>query len=74
MKYPVTLNWDTNPHMERWNEVCAWSIEHFGLPGGRYTTEIDADRMTWHFDDARDQLIFILAWGRDNTPNTANIG
>lgn len=64
--YPVTLDWAKRPTMEAWNEICAWSIEHFGLPGIRYQTEVSTERMTWYFQDQRDQLVMIVAWGNDN--------
>jgi len=64
--YPVRLDWENNPHMEHWNEVCAWAVEHFGLPGDRYRTEITKDYMTWYFIAQQDQLIMSLAWGNDN--------
>lgn len=40
-----------------WNETCANIIEHFGLPGGKYTTEISADDMRFFFTDERDALM-----------------
>jgi hypothetical protein len=64
--YPVTLMWDTNPSMEHWNEICAWTVEHFGLPGNQYQAEISTEYMTWFFTNSQDQLIFSLAWGNDN--------
>jgi hypothetical protein len=36
-----------------WNETCANIIEHFGLPGGKYTTEVSADDMRFFFTDER---------------------
>lgn len=66
MNYSVRLNWESNPHMVYWSEICAWTVEHFGLPGSRYLTHITQDYMIWDFVDDRDQLLFILAWGNDN--------
>lgn len=63
--FPVTLDWARRPSMEQWNLICAWSVDHFGLPGIRYQTEVDTARMTWYFADERDQLIMTLAWGND---------
>lgn len=63
--YPVRLTWERRPYMEPWNEICAWTIEHLGLPGIRYRTEITSEDMTWHFATQEDQLIFTLAWGND---------
>ncbi len=64
--HPVRLDWENNPYMEHWNEVCAWTVEHFGLPGHKYRTEINKDYMIWFFEDQQDQLIMTLAWGNDN--------
>ena len=66
--YPVTLDWARRPNMERWNEICAWTIEHFGLPGIRYQTEVDVARMTWYFQSQQDQLVMTVAWGNDTLP------
>lgn len=67
VKYPYTvrLDWESNPNMNHWNEICAWTIEHMGLPGDKYRTEITADYMVWNFISQTDQLIFTLAWGND---------
>lgn len=64
-QYPVTLDWDQRPSMQAWNEICAWTIEHFGLPGHRYTTEVGTERMTWYFASQQDQLTMTVAWGND---------
>jgi hypothetical protein len=40
-----------------WNETCASVIEHFGLPGGKYTTEVAADDMRFFFKDDYDGLM-----------------
>ena len=65
--YPVTLDWAVRPEMEKWNEICAWTIEHFGLPGIRYVTEISPERMTWYFETIEDKLLFVVAWGDDTS-------
>jgi hypothetical protein len=65
--YPVRLNWCTNPNMTHWNEVCAWGVEHMGLPGDRYCTEITEEYMIWNFMDRKDQLLFSVAWGNDGS-------
>ena len=40
-----------------WNETCANIIEHFGLPGNKYTTELSADEMKFFFKDEREALM-----------------
>lgn len=45
-----------------WNEVCAWAIEKFGLPGERFMTSANVDFMDFIFPDDRDALMFSLRW------------
>jgi len=59
--YPVRVNWGQGADtMLYWNELCASSIEMFGLPGDRFITDISAKAMTWTFRDDRDALLFKL--------------
>jgi hypothetical protein len=59
--YPVTVRWgagaDTIPY---WNEICAASIDMFGLPGDRFITDIGPEAMTWIFRSDKDALLFKL--------------
>jgi hypothetical protein len=45
-----------------WNEVCAWAIEKFGLPGERFTTTANVDYMEFHFPSEYDALMMSLRW------------
>ena len=45
-----------------WDNVCVYALEHFGLPGQRYITDISEHRMIWSFKDPRDALMFKLRW------------
>ena len=45
-----------------WDKVCIYAIEHYGLPGKNYITDMSADRMVWSFRDSRDALMFKLRW------------
>ena len=40
-----------------WNELCARVVEHFGLPGDRFTTHPETDWMTFSFNDEQDALM-----------------
>ena len=62
-QYPVRITWARHP---RWNLICAWCIEHLGLPGDRYITDVQEDHMQWYFLAREDQLLFTLAWGDDS--------
>jgi hypothetical protein len=46
----------------RWDDVCIYAIEHYGLPGKNYITDMSVDRMVWSFKDPRDALMFKLRW------------
>jgi hypothetical protein len=52
----ITVPWK-NQSNTWWNETCANILEHFGLPGDRYVTEITADHMHFDFSDDRDALL-----------------
>ena len=64
LKYPyqVKITWERDPH---WGEICAWALEHFGLPGGRFVTNPTRDYLQFNFVDNRDRLLFVTAWGHD---------
>ena len=40
-----------------WNEICAKVVEHFGLPGGRYTSHPAEDWMVFRFKDNQDHFM-----------------
>ena len=52
----ITVPWK-NQTNTWWNETCANILEHFGLPGDRYITEITADYMHFDFNDDKDALM-----------------
>ena len=40
-----------------WNEICARIVDKFGLPGGKYTTEVSENEMKFFFRDEREALL-----------------
>ena len=52
----VTVPWENQPNVW-WNETCASIIDHFGLPGGKYVTEVNENYMNFIFYDDRDALL-----------------
>lgn len=52
----IKIPWE-NQNNNWWNETCAQIIEHFGLPGDRYTTEVSADEMKFFFKDDKEALL-----------------
>ncbi len=50
--------------MKQWDQIAAWGIETFGLPGDRYVTDVNVLYMVWWFRDPRDQTLFVLRNGQ----------
>ena len=56
----VTVHIPWNPRansVSAWNQITASIVEHFGLPGYKYTTEITEHYMNFQFQDDREGLI-----------------
>jgi len=54
-----------------WNELCAWSIERFGMPNTeRYAWRAKANHMDFVFADDHDALMFQLYCGYSERINT----
>lgn len=53
----VKLAWESPKSRQFWTEPCASIIEHFGVPGERYTTTLTHDTMLLHFKDSKDAVI-----------------
>jgi hypothetical protein len=45
-----------------WNEICAWSIEQFGLPGDKFEWHPTEECMEFYFYDERDAIQLMLRW------------
>jgi hypothetical protein len=59
----VRIPWKQGDSITIWDETCAWAIEHFGLPGDKYSTHPTEDYMDFIFKDERDAVHFELRWG-----------
>jgi len=63
MTTTVRVNWSREfDNKLMWNEVCAWAVERFGLPGDRFTTCVNVNYMEFIFVDYRDALLMGLRW------------
>jgi hypothetical protein len=58
----VRIPWKEGDTITKWNETCAWAIEHYGLPGDRYSTHPTEGYMDFYFQDERDAIHFNLRW------------
>ncbi len=61
MAITIQVPWQ-NPydHGDMWNELLAWTMETYGLPGDRWTYTPTADYMDFHFPDEQDSIMFQL--------------
>lgn len=59
VRIPWTIRTDNEGY---WNEVCAWAIERFGLPGDRFQTYANVNYMDFVFVSNKDALLMALMW------------
>ena len=52
----ITIPWENQSNIW-WNETTASIIEHIGLPGGRYTTEVNTECMKFNFKNNNDAFM-----------------
>lgn len=66
MSTTVRIYWNREYDNETmWNEVCAWAIEYFGLPGDRFTTRASVNYMEFIFPNKKDALLMSLRWSAE---------
>lgn len=59
----VRLEWkDGRDNTESWNEICAWCIEQYGLPGKNFEWHPETDYMDFYFYNEKNAAHFILRW------------
>ena len=57
----IRVPWsDPYNHGDAWNELLAWTVETFGLPGDRMQFHPTENYMDFTFDDEHDALMFQL--------------
>ena len=66
VRIPWTIKTDNAGY---WNEVCAWAIERFGLPGGKFVTSANINYMDFVFENNKDALMMALMWNARIVPN-----
>jgi len=52
----ITVPWKNQSNLW-WTDTCAKIIEHFGLPGNKYKTEVSAECMHFYFENKQDALL-----------------
>jgi hypothetical protein len=70
MSSTVRIPWSRKHDNEyKWNEVCAWAIEYFGLPGDRFQTHANVDYMDFVFQSNKDALVMAIQWNGQIVPD-----
>jgi hypothetical protein len=63
MTSTVRIPWNRDRDNEyRWNEVCVWVTELFGLPGDRYLRHANVNYIEYVFTSNKDALLMSLRW------------
>lgn len=64
MSPTIRVPWE-NPYDKdhQWNELLAWTVETFGLPGERVQFHPTAEYMDFTFNEENDALMFQLKTG-----------
>jgi hypothetical protein len=70
MSSTVRIAWGRDfDNEQRWNNVCALAIEHFGLPGDRFQSHANVNYMDFVFKSNKDALLMALMWNAPIVPN-----
>jgi len=70
MSSTVRISWSREfDDQQRWNDVCAWAIERFGLPGDRFQSHANVNYMDFVFKSNKDALLMALMWNAPIVPN-----
>ena len=70
MSSTVRISWSREfDDRQRWNDVCAWAIERFGLPGDRFQSHANVNYMDFVFNSNKDALLMALMWNAPIVPN-----
>jgi hypothetical protein len=64
MSITIRVPWtDEYNHGDAWNELLAWTVETYGLPGEKVSFHPTHNFMDFTFDDENDALMFQLKTG-----------
>ena len=64
MSVTIRVPWtDPYNHGDAWNELLAWTVETYGLPGEKISFHPTMDHMDFTFNDENDALMFQLKTG-----------
>lgn len=70
MSSTVRIAWSRElDNEQKWNEVCAWAVERFGLPGDRFQSHANVNYMDFVFKSNKDALLMALMWNAPIVPD-----
>ena len=70
MSSTVRIAWGREFHnKQQWDNVCAWAVERFGLPGDRFRCHAKTDYMDFIFISNKDALMMALMWNAPIVPD-----
>ena len=70
MSSTVRIAWSREFHnKQQWNNVCAWAVERFGLPGDRFQSHANVNYMDFIFTSNKDALLMALMWNAPIVPD-----
>jgi|LakMenEpi03Aug12_release.lakeMendotaPanAssembly.Ray.scaffolds.fasta_scaffold66902_8 hypothetical protein len=58
--YTIRIPWRMDDTINSWNDICAWAVEHYGLPGDKFITHPTEDYMDFMFRNEEDAIHFSL--------------
>jgi hypothetical protein len=53
----ITISWQQRADSLQWHTLCASVVEHFGLPGDRYTSHPTENNMQFVFKNDHDAFL-----------------
>ena len=57
MLHEIHIPWKAGDSITGWSDLCASVVEHFGLPGDRFITEVCIDWMKFQFYNEKDAFL-----------------
>jgi hypothetical protein len=70
MSSTVRISWvPREDNATHWNEICAWAIERFGLPGDKFQAHANIEYMDFVFKSNKDALMMALMWNAPIVPD-----
>lgn len=63
MSITIRVAWEEPSEVSMWNELLAWTVQTYGLPGEKVSFNPQHDWMDFTFEDENDALMFQLKTG-----------